>query len=149
MTLLLPRLSPIPNAVMYTNYPLSEAEVFENDDLEFRTITTILHALDLHDKITLENFQANPDQRRRLKVVTALSSLLVRDCEVLAVLPKRSVAGTTLYLVSDGEPDIWHDSPYSLSSPLPNTTRTVQLSNTPRVDVGNDVGSFILRNWFV
>lgn len=137
---------------------LAEAISFEQDDLEFRTITTILHALDTHEKITLENFHVKPNQRSSLKLLSALSSLLVRDHEILAILPRRSSQGTTVFVSSDENADI-HDELLSMP-PRSQTFITrnpefhhpvgpVELLDSPVVEVGTDIGEFILRNWFV
>lgn len=136
---------------------LAEAKSFEEDDLEFRTITSLLHALDTREKITLENFQVKPNQRSSLKLLSALSSLLVRNHEILAVLPRRSVVGTTVFVSSVDNTDI-HDE---LLLPAPSRTfiarnpefldeiSAVKLLDSPVVEVGKDIGEFILRNWSV
>lgn len=133
-----------------------DAELFDKDDLEFRTITTILHALGSREKIILENFHVSRKQRPHLKILSALSSLLVRDHEILAILPKRSAAAITVFVGS--EEDALLDDSLSSCSTLHNSIarnpgyrdpiRAVELLDTPVVEVGPDVFGFIQRNWF-
>lgn len=123
-------------------------------DLEFRTITTLLHALDSRENITLENFQVQPYQQPCLKLLSALSSLLVRDHETLAILPRRSVAGTTVFLYSGNEADppdeLLPSNTFIARNPeFHHPTDTVQLLVSPVVEVGKDLGEFLLRNWLV
>lgn len=136
---------------------LVEAKAFEKDDMEFRTITTILHALDTHEKITLDNFQVQPNQRSSLKLLSALSSLLVRDRENVAILPRCSVQGTTLFVSSGEDADIRD----GILMPAPSRTfiarnpelghpiSVAKLLESPAAEAGKDIGEFILKNWFV
>lgn len=159
--------SPHPPPSMAAIDPASPtaADLFEQDDLEFRTITTLLHTLGSRERITVENFQLSHQQRPRLKLLSALSSLLVRDHEILAVMPKRSARGMTLFVGSEGaeaaHPDIRDDestSSWSSSSSHENfITRNprysdpagpVELLDSPSVEVGSDIFGFIVRNWF-
>lgn len=95
--------------------PDSEYDTFVQDDLEFRTITTILSALECHDKITLRNFEVVPKLKPYLKILSALSSLLVRDHETIAILPKHSQRGITLLIGSDAS--LFDNEESSVSTP--------------------------------
>lgn len=147
--------------------------MFERDDLEFRTITTLLHLLSTRDRITVDNFEVSRGHRPSLKLLTALSSLLVRNNEVVAVMAKRSVRGTTLLVgVAAETPTVTLFRDYGLTSssgssgiPAPSTSSTqnyitrdacgdgpvgtVQLLKTPTVEVGADVFEFMVQNWLV
>lgn len=141
---------------MNSQQRLNEAELFQKDDLEFRTITILLHALGSREKITLENFRVQTNQRSHLKPLSALSSLLVRDHETIAVLLRRSAAGITVFLSSEEEVDISNNSSSMPSNNIPagnpafcDPTNTVRLLDNPVVEVGNDIGKFLRENWFV
>lgn len=146
--------------------PPTEAELFEKDDLEFRTITTLLRTLGARDRVTVDNFQVSSQQRPSLKSLTALSSLLVRDCEIIAVMPKRSVRGTTIIVGSTAENStekaFWdhesNSSSRSSSSIESFITRNpeyldpvgpVALLESPIVHLDSDIFAFILQNWLV
>lgn len=147
--------------------PSREAELFSKDDLEFRTITTLLHRLGMSERIDLDNFHVPTPQRSDLKLLAALSALLVRNAEIIAVMPKRSVLGTTIFVGSGVEnmtgqyfPDYESTSPAkSITSPDNFVTSNpekddpvgpVQLLDSPTsVDIGSDIFAFILQNWFV
>lgn len=153
--------------------PPSEAGMFEKDDLEFRTITTLLNILGTRERITLDNFQVSSDQRPRLKLLAALSSLLVRDHEIVAVMPKRSGRGSTLFVGAaaetpseaafrDDEPTPSLESSASSASSTSShhnyITRNprykdpvgpVELLKNPTVEVGADIFEFIEQNWSV
>lgn len=81
-----------------------EYDAFVRDDMEFRTITTLLHALESREKVTLRDFAVTPKLKPYLKILSALSSLLVRDHEIVAILPKRSSRGIALLIGSDATP---------------------------------------------
>lgn len=147
--------------------PSREAELFSKDDLEFRTITTLLHRLGTSERIDLDNFHVPTSQRSDLKLLAALSALLVRNAEIIAVMPERSVLGTTLFVCSGAEDLIrpYFPEDESTSPAIPITSRDdfvtrnpekndpvgpVQLLNSPiSVDIGSDIFAFILQNWFV
>lgn len=75
---------------------LTAAESFKKDDLEFRTITTLLNILGSGGRVTLDNFEVPQRHRHRLKLLVALSSLLIRDHETVAVMAKSNVSGATV-----------------------------------------------------
>lgn len=139
---------------MDLQHQLEEAKSFERDDLEFRTITTILHALNTHEKIMLENFHVKSSQRSSLKLLSALSSLLVRDHEILAILPRRSAQGTMVFVSSDENADeLLMTAPsrtfITRNPEFDHPMGAVKLLDSPVVEVGKDIGEFILKNWFV
>ncbi|KAL0631915.1 hypothetical protein Q9L58_009200 [Maublancomyces gigas] len=77
------------------------AESFEKHDLEFRTITTLLNILGSSGRITLHTFEVPQRHRCYLKLLVALSSLLVRENEIVAVMAKRNASSTTFVLSSN------------------------------------------------
>ncbi|KAL0630892.1 hypothetical protein Q9L58_010256 [Maublancomyces gigas] len=77
------------------------AESFRKDDLEFRTITTVLNFLESSGRFTSENLVVPQQHRRHLKLVVALSSLLAREHDIVAILTKRNEFGTTFVLGSN------------------------------------------------
>lgn len=146
----------------------SQHESFTADDLEFRTITTLLNALECREKITLQNFEVFPKMKPYLKILSALSSLLVRDHEIVAILPKRSGSGVALLVGSDASPFDHQDdfpSPPPSPSQLPGSNLRHYVTRNPRfgdrvgggiefaphfdVTVGLDLDAFLLANWFV
>lgn len=146
--------------------PLTEAELFQKDDLEFRAITTLLGILGTRERITLDNFHVSRQQRPSLKLLTALSSLLVRDVETITVIPKRSVRGTTLFVCPAADNTIEKDfrdakSTSSMGSSFSEVTfiarnlkhedpvGPVELLKCPIVQVDSNIFRFILKNWFV
>lgn len=82
----------------------AEYDAFVRDDMEFRTITTLLHAINCREKVTVHDFEVVPKLKPYLKILSALSSLLVRDHEIVAILPKRSRRGLALLIGSDATP---------------------------------------------
>lgn len=133
-----------------------EYDSFVRDDLEFRTITTFLNALECHEKVRLQNFEVVPKLKPYLKILSALSSLLVRGHEIVAILPKRSQHGVALLIGSDTSPfspDDFPSPPSSPSSPPGRlshyVTRNPRITTPSVVTVGLDVDAFIMNNWFV
>lgn len=158
----------IPEAASRLIPPISELDSFVQDDHEFRTITTLLNALESREKVTLQNFEVVPKLKPYLKILSALSSLLVRDHEVVAILPKRSESGVMLLIGSDESPFQQEDDPSSPpSSPSSSPGRrlrhyvtqnprndnqfggVIELTQHPIVTVGLNVDDFILKHWFV
>lgn len=88
----------IPEAEAHSLSPDNEYESFVQDDLEFRTITTILHALQYRDTVTVRNFGVVPKSRPFLKILPALSSLIARNQEIIAILPKHLQRGVALLI---------------------------------------------------
>lgn len=144
----------------------TEKQLFIEDDLEFRTVTTLLALLESRENVTLDNFEVTDKLRPYLKMLTGFSSLLVRHHEILAILPKRSARGTELFLsaqggLSDGDelspssPSSPPSSPLSLHHFLARSPRndnppdaSVELLDIPDISVGTDILSFIVDNWF-
>lgn len=89
--------------IMNPSPPLTSAQLFGKDDQEFCTITTLLHKIPSHDRVTLDNLYVSRQQRPLLKLLSALSTLLVRNHEILAVMLKRSVRGTTVFVGSEAD----------------------------------------------
>lgn len=136
--------------------PLTETQ----HDLEFRTITTLLHILGIGERIDLDDFRVSMPQRAHLKLLSALSSLLVRHTEIIAVMPKRSVFGTTLFVCAGVEYTTGQYFPHdeSITSRDDSVTRNreiddpvgpVKLLDSPTVEIGSDIFAFMLQNWFV
>lgn len=132
------------------------AEIFERDDLEFSTITTLLHLLGSRDRITLESFRVPRELSPRLKLLTSLASLLVRDHETLAIILKHSSRCSTVYIGCGVELTGFNirddDDLASSTSSLSNgnfNARNVELLISPEVSVGPDVYTFMLNHWFV
>lgn len=71
---------------------------FREDDLEFRTITTILSKLGSRDDRKEEKRVLAPSITRHLKLLASVSAMLVMNHEVIAIMPKRSAAGLTLFI---------------------------------------------------
>lgn len=152
--------------VLAPSLRLSPAAAFERDDMEFRTITTLLHILSSRERLSVENFEVSRELRPRLKLLAALSSLLVRDHEILAIIPKRSSRGTTVYVGSEEEPD-FRDNESTKSTSSTTSASSVQesfitrnprfgdqtgpavLLDSPIVEVGSDIIHFLLGNWSV
>lgn len=130
-----------------------EAESFNKHDQEFRTITTLLHALGSHEKITLDNFQVSNRQKPYLKLLHGLSSLLVRDHETISILPKRSQHGITLFVAYEDDQLDEICAPSSSvptsASPPPPAGGGVKLLPVPIIDIGGNICDFILEHWFV
>lgn len=153
----------MPEARPHLLSPDSEHDSFVQDDLEFRTITTILNALECRDKITLRNFEVVPKLKPHLKILSALSSLLVRDHETVAILPKHSQRGITMLIGSDASlfdnEDSSVSTPTSLSGRLShdvnqdsrkgNRFGRIEITQPSVVTVGLNVEGFIMENWFV
>lgn len=132
---------------MDTSPPPTEAELFERDDMEFRTITTLLNILSSRERITVENFYVSRGQRPHLKLLAALASVLVRDHEILTIISKRSGRGPTVYIgleVEEVEPDIQDDC-ITHGGPV----HPVELLITPNVEVDPDIFNVIVSNWYV
>lgn len=147
---------------------ISEYDRFTRDDLEFRTITTALNALDCRERITLQNFEVVPRMRPYLKILSGLSSLLVRNHEIVAILPKRSRSGVALLIGSDATP-FNNESDFPSPSPSPTQSDgeslTHYVTRNPRrgekvgvgvelvahsaVTVGLELETFIMSNWCV
>lgn len=150
------------------------AESFEKHDLEFRTITTLLNMLGSSARITLNNFEVPQRQRRHLKLLVALSSLLVREHEIVAVMAKRNASGTTFVLGSNSNEtdtnglDIRDDestvSSSASDSAMSDCSHHNLITQNPRfkspagpvqllfesqvTNAGTDVFEYILKNWF-
>lgn len=77
---------------------LTAAESFKKHDLEFRTVITLLNMLGSSGRISLNKFEVPLRHRHHLKLLVALSSLLVREHEIVAVIAKRNASGTTFVL---------------------------------------------------
>lgn len=107
-------------------------------------------------QITLDDFKVPQQHRRRLKLLVALSSLLVRDHETVAVMAKTNGSGTTLILSSNPKeaadvtgldiPDDespassrFHQSLVTRNPPFGSQTIPVQLMLLGNPDVGSDV----------
>lgn len=71
---------------------------FRQDDLEFRTITTILSKLGARDDHEEEKTVLAPSITRHLKLLASVSAMLVMNYETIAIIPKRSAAGLTLFI---------------------------------------------------
>lgn len=80
------------------NSAAGELAKFREDDLEFRTITTILSKLRARDDREEERRVLAPSLTRHLKLLASVSAMLVMDHEVIAIMPKRSAAGLTLFI---------------------------------------------------
>lgn len=81
------------------NSTADELARFRKDDLEFRTITTILSKLGSRDDRKEEKKRdLAPSVTRHLKLVASVSAMLVMNHEVIAIMPKRSAAGFTLFI---------------------------------------------------
>lgn len=142
----------------------TQAQMFVEDDLEFRTITTLLHLVGSREKVQLQNFTVSPQQRPYLKFLTGFSSLLVRNCEILAILPKRSGhGGTEFFISSEEEADNEDDATSSSSALSTSSSEVYYLACNPRfndpVDIplgltedlelnaGSDIFRVIIANW--
>lgn len=73
----------------------------------------ITNILESRSTITLDNFDALQRHRHHLKLLVALSSLLVRNHEIVAIMAKRimaksNISGTAVFLGSNsqGEADV-------------------------------------------
>lgn len=80
------------------NSVADELARFREDDLEFRTITTILSKLGSRDDREEEKRVLAPSLTRDLKLLASVSAMLVMNHEVIAIMPKRSAAGLTLFI---------------------------------------------------
>lgn len=138
--------------------PSREAKLFIQDDLEFRTITTLLHLLGISERIDLDSFHVSGPERSHLKLLTALSALLVRHTETIAIMPKRSVLGTTLFVGSAVEtmtrqyfPDDESTSPNIITRnpEMNDSVGPVKLLGSPTIEIGSNIFEFMLENWFV
>lgn len=136
--------------------------------MEFRTITTLLNVLDCREKVTLHDFEVVPKLKPYLKILSALSSLLVRNHEIVAILPKRSRRGIALLIGSDASP-LNNVDDYPSPPPSPSLSEEDTLAHyitqNPRhgdamgcgieftessiITVGSNVDDFIMKNWFV
>lgn len=153
----------------------SHAELFKKDDLEFRAITTLLHTLRSCEPINVHDFQVSRHERPCLKLLAALSCLLVRDHEIVTIMLKRSAQGATVFVGSEaenpGQLDFHDDQSTATSSSLSSASLAgssssclhfipriphygepvcrVELLDCPVVEVGSDIFEFILQNWYV
>lgn len=146
----------------------SEYDEFVKDDYEFRTITTLLNTLGSRERVTPENFNAVPKMKPYLKFLSALSSLLVREREIVAILPKRSSSGVSLLIGFEESPfDREEDLPSPPPSPSSPPGRRLQhyITRNPRADdelgggirlseqspvtVGSNVDDFIIKHWYL
>lgn len=150
------------------------AASFVKDDLEFRTVTTLLSILKSSGQISLDNFGVPQHHRRHLKLLVSLSSLLVREHEIVAVMAKKTVSGTTFVLGSNSkEEEAVREIPDDVSTSSTSSSDTVMsirshynlltqnprfgsppgpvqlLSGTSEMKIGSDVFQFILQHWFV
>lgn len=71
---------------------------FRKDDLEFRTLTTILSKLRARDDRGEEKTVLAPSIAKHWKLLASVSAMLVMNHEVIAIMPKRSAAGLTLFI---------------------------------------------------
>lgn len=78
---------------------------FREDDLEFRTITTLLYILGCRDEQEPERNPLAPRLQRHLKLLASVSSMLVMNHEVIAIVSKRCTTGLTLFIVPEPNPD--------------------------------------------
>lgn len=78
---------------------------FREDDLEFRTVTTMLYILGSRDELGPDTNSVAPRMERHLKLLASVSAMLVMNHEVIAIMPKRSVAGLTLFIGPEPNPD--------------------------------------------
>lgn len=86
--------------------PLEESSSrFREDDLEFRTLTTILSLLNSHDEQEPDSNSPTPQMQRHLKLLASVSAMLVMNHEVIAIMPKRSATGLTLFIGPEPNPD--------------------------------------------
>jgi hypothetical protein len=85
--------------------------------LAFRTITTILHALQTSPidgakptslQVTNDNSAQKIARRRELRILDAIATLLVRDNEIVAVVSKRGALGDVEVVACDNS-DPGHD----------------------------------------
>lgn len=87
--------------------PFAESrDKFREDDLEFRTITTLLYLLDTHDEQRPDITPVSRRMDKDLKLLASVSSLLVMNHEIIAIMPKRSAAGLTLFIGPEPVPDM-------------------------------------------
>lgn len=87
--------------------PVAESsDKFREDDLEFRTVTTLLYLLDSHDEQSADTSPISPRMDRHLKLLASVSSMLVMNHEVIAIMPKRTSAGLTLFIGPEPVPDV-------------------------------------------
>lgn len=90
-----------------TPSPFAESSArFREDDLEFRTLTTLLYILDSHDEQVPDTSSVTPRMDRHLKLLASVSAMLVMNHEVIAIMPKRSGAGLTLFIGPEPIPDM-------------------------------------------
>lgn len=82
------------------------SDKFRKDDLEFRTITTLLYLLDTHDEQSPDITPISRRMDRHLKLLASVSAMLVMNHEVIAIMPKRSAAGLTLFIGPEPVPDV-------------------------------------------
>lgn len=78
---------------------------FREDDLKFRTITTLLYILGCHDEQEPERNPLAPRMQRHLKLLASVSAMLVMNHEVIAIMSKRCATGLTLFIVLEPNPD--------------------------------------------
>lgn len=162
--------------IQHKSPPMAETETetsdqFREDDLEFRTITTLLHMLKSHDEQRAESNEVAPHVRKHLKLLTSVSAMLVMNHEVIAMIPKHSATGLTLFIGTEPTncdpgfdnfalPSLHllaknprdNDSLVSFvlfDQTCPDNCRTdsVSLMEIPVVDIDEDIFQFIVKNW--
>lgn len=82
---------------------------FREDDLEFRTVTTLLYLHGSHDEHDEQRPDTSPVNRRankHFKLLASVSSMLVMNYEVIALMPKRSATGLTQFIGLEPVPDM-------------------------------------------
>lgn len=90
-----------------TSPPCAESsDKFRQDDLEFRTITTLLQLLDTHDEQGPDITPGSHRVDKHLKLLASVSAMLVMNHEIIAIVPKRSAAGLTLFISPEPLPDV-------------------------------------------
>lgn len=88
----------VDNEPQYSHPAADQLTRFRKDDLEFRTLTTILSKLRARDDREEEKTVLAPSIAKHLKLLASVSAMLVMNHEVIAIIPKRSAAGLTLFI---------------------------------------------------
>lgn len=82
-----------------------EMAKFRRDDLEFRTITTLLSKLGSRDDRKEKKSVLSPSKARHMKQLASVSAMLAVDHhEEIAILPKRSATVLTLFISAQSKP---------------------------------------------
>ncbi|KAL0634869.1 hypothetical protein Q9L58_006229 [Maublancomyces gigas] len=136
-------------AIDATPPPFAESsDKFREDDLEFRTITTLLYLLGSHNQRGSDTSPVRRRTDRYLKLLPSVPSMLVMNREVIAIMPKRSATGLTLFICPEPVPDMdGVDAADGEESEKDRISDSVTLMKIPVVNIGDNIFEFIVCNW--